>query len=94
MTSATTLGSSSSHFSALAKVSMLASTPSDAHSWMAGPLVCAAEGGLPEITRLLSTVMALSPPPPATAKSRQVCPLPCMIFLSSATDLASPPEVQ
>ena len=52
------------------------------------------EGGLPEITRLLSTVMALSPPPPATAKSRQVWPLDCMIFLSSAADLASPPDVQ
>ena len=50
--------------------------------------------GLPEITRLLSTVMALSPPPPATAKSRQVWPLACIIFLSSAADLASPPEVQ
>src|SRR3990167_3003396 len=60
---------------------------------MPGPLIWAAAGGLPATTRLLSTVMAASPPPPATAKSFQVWPLPCMIFFSSPTDLASPPEV-
>ena len=41
-----------------------------------------------------SRVAALSPPPPATAKSFQTWPLACMIFFSSATDFASPPEVQ
>jgi hypothetical protein len=61
---------------------------------MAGPLICAAEGGLPATTRLFNTVIALSPPPPATAKSFQAWPLAAMIFFSSAADLASPPDVQ
>ncbi len=37
--------------------------------------------------------MAFSPPPPATAKSFHLWPLASRIFFSSATDLASPPEV-
>ena len=35
---------------------------------MAGPLICAAAGGLPETTLLFNTVMALSPPPPPAFK--------------------------
>ena len=58
-----------------------------------GPLTWAAVGGLPETTRDFSTVMAFSPPPPATAKSFHLSPLASSIFFSSATELASPPEV-
>ena len=93
MTSETTLGSSSSHFSALAVASRLVSTPSRAHSCNDGPLICAAAGGLPDTTRDFSTVMAASPPPPATAKSFQLCPLACMADFSAAAALASPPLV-
>src|SRR5471032_3197127 len=90
---ATTGGSTESHFSALATSSMLASTPSAAHSCRAGPLICAAAGALPEITRDFRTVMAESPPPPATAKSFHVWPSASIIFLSSPAALASPPDV-
>ncbi len=82
---------------ALATSSRLASTPSAPHSWMPGPLTCAAVGGLPETTRDFSTVMAFSPPPPATAKSFHVSPLASSIFFSSATELglaAGSPPVQ
>src|SRR6195952_1712258 len=93
MTLATTGGRTESHFSALATSSMLASTPSAAHSCRAGTLICAAAGALPEITRDFSTVMAESPPPPATAKSFHVWPSASIIFLSSPAALASPPDV-
>src|SRR5262245_12823653 len=93
MTLLTTPGSRPSQFPALATSFRLASTPSAPHSWMPGPFTWAAVGGLPETTRDLSTVMAVSPPPPATAKSFQVSPLASSSFLSSATDFASPPEV-
>ena len=73
--------------------SRLASTPSSPHSWMVGPLIWAAVGGSPDTTRDLSTVIAASPPPPATAKSFQVSPLASSSRLSSATEAASPPEV-
>src|SRR5262245_37110255 len=45
----TTGGSSLSQLPALATGSMLASTPSAPHSWIAGPLIWAAVGGLPDI---------------------------------------------
>src|SRR5574343_1003890 len=67
----TTVGSCLSQLPALATASISASTPSAPHSWMAGPLIWAAVGGLPDTTRDFSAVMALSPPPPATAKSFQ-----------------------
>src|SRR6185436_2767203 len=89
----TTGGSSASQLPAFAVSSRLASTPSCAHSWIPGPLTCAAVGGLPDTTRDLSTVIAVSPPPPATAKSFHLSPLLSRIFFNSATDLASPPEV-
>src|SRR5258706_4441859 len=89
----TTGGSSESHLPAAATSSRFASTPSLAHSWMPGPLTCAAVGGCPDTTRDLSTVIAVSPAPPATAKSFHLSPLLSRIFLSSPTDLASPPEV-
>jgi len=73
---------------------MEASTPSRAHSWIDGPLICAADGALPETTRDFSTVMAASPAPPATAKSRQVWPLACSEAFSDAVALASLPLVQ
>src|SRR5215468_3544164 len=93
MTLLTTPGSRLSHLPAWAVLSRLASTPSAAQSWIWGPFTCAAVGGCPETTRDLSTVMAVSPPPPATAKSFHVSPLASSSFLSSATDFASPPDV-
>ena len=72
---------------------MLASTPSEAHSCSDGPLIWAAAGALPETTRDFSTVMAESPPPPATAKSFQLWPLDCSVAFSAEAALASPPEV-
>ena len=56
-------------------------------------MICAAAGALPDTTRDFSTVIAASPPPPATAKSFQVWPFFCIDALSSAAALASPPEV-
>ena len=56
-------------------------------------MIWAAAGALPETTRDLSTVMALSPPPPATAKSFQLWPLACSCSLSAVAALASPPAV-
>ena len=47
MTLLTTGGSRLSQLPALATSSRLASTPSAPHSWMPGPLTCAAVGGLP-----------------------------------------------
>ena len=93
ITRLTTGGSCLSQLPARATASMSASTPSAPHSWIAGPLIWAAVGGLPDTTRVFSAVIALSPPPPATAKSFQVTPWALIIFFSSATDLASPPEV-
>src|SRR5471030_1032240 len=93
MTLATTGGRTESHFSSLATSSMLASTPSAAHSCRAGPLIWAAAGALPEMTRDFRTVMAESPPPPATAKSFHVWPSASICFFSSAAALASPPDV-
>src|SRR5438105_4304829 len=61
---------------------------------MAGPLIEAVAGGLPERTRSLSTSMALPPPPPTTAKSFQVCPRTPMSAFSSSMDFASPGDVQ
>ncbi|MNH24387.1 hypothetical protein D3C79_843160 [compost metagenome] len=69
------------------------SNPSAPHSWMSGPLICAAAGGLPEMARVLSTVMAAAPPPPATALSFQMNPSFCTWALRVSTALASPPEV-
>src|SRR5687767_7469625 len=60
---------------------------------MPGPFTCAAVGGLPDTTRDFSTVIAFSPPPPATAKSFHLSPLLSRIFFSSATERASPPDV-
>src|SRR5207342_3776808 len=89
----TTGGSREFQLPALAVSSRLANTPSAAHAWIPGPFTWAAVGGWPDTTRDLSTVIAVSPPPPATAKSFQVSPFASSSFLSSATDLASPPEV-
>src|SRR6185436_12841527 len=90
---ATTGGITSSHLPALATASTLVSTPSAAHSCRDGPLICAAAGALPETTRDFSTVMAESPPPPATAKSFHVWPCFCRVALSAVAALASPPLV-
>ena len=46
-------------------------------------MICAAAGALPDTTRDFSTVIAESPPPPATAKSFQVWPF-CIVAFSSA----------
>ena len=48
---------------------MSAKNPRSPHSWIEGPLICAAVGGFPEIALDFNTVIAFSPPPPATAKS-------------------------
>ena len=93
MTLLTTGGRSLSQLSAFATPLMLASTPSAPHSWMLGPLICAAEGAFPETTRDFSTVIAFSPPPPATAKSFHLWPSASSVFFNSPAALASPPEV-
>ncbi|EWH02220.1 hypothetical protein Q427_09895 [Halomonas sp. BC04] len=56
-------------------------------------MIWAAEGGLPDMARDLSTVMAVSPPPPATAKSCQPYPSASIRSLSTLAARASPPEV-
>jgi hypothetical protein len=71
MISATVGGSSASQPAASATASRSPSRPNSPHSWISGPLIWAAEGGFPDMARDLSTVMAVSPPPPATAKSCQ-----------------------
>ncbi len=58
-------------FQSPAAASMFTSTPWSAHSWMRGPLICAADGASPLMTFVFSAVIAAAPAPPATAKSFQ-----------------------
>jgi hypothetical protein len=80
-------------FQSAAAESIGTSTPCSAHSWISGPLICAALGALPEITCVFSAVMAAAPAPPATAKSFQVYPCFCMSSFSTPTAFDSPPDV-
>src|SRR5690606_8540221 len=56
-------------------------------------LICAAPGGLPDTTRVFSTVMAAEPAPPATAPSFQVNPSFATRSFRTFTAAASPPDV-
>src|ERR1700743_2298200 len=80
-------------FQSPAAASIGTSTPCDAQSWISGPLICAALGALPEMTCVLSAVMAAAPAHPGNAKS--VHGEPCFVRSSSRTPTAfdSPPEV-
>ena len=73
--------------------SRLASTPCFAQSVTSKPSICTAVGGLPAVTRARSTVIACSPPPPATGMSFQVMPSASRFFFSTLSAAASPPEV-
>ncbi len=55
--------------------------PACAQSVMSKPSICTAVGGLPAVTRARSTVIACSPPPPATGMSFQVMPLASEVLL-------------
>jgi hypothetical protein len=80
--------------SAPATASSVASEPCSAQSWMFGPLSWTAFGGLPASTRERSTVLAASPPPPATGASCHLPPAASKSCFRTATAFDSPPEVQ
>ena len=72
---------------------MSASAPSLAQSRESKPSICTAVGGLPDVTRARSTVIAWVPPPPATGMSCQPMPLVDRSCFSTLSAEASPPEV-
>src|SRR5688572_2513806 len=68
-------------------------TPCLAQSVMSNPNIWDAMGGLPAATRDRNTVIACSPPPPATGTSFHATPSLSSCFLSNSKPAASPPEV-
>ena len=70
-----------------------ASAPSLAQSRMSNPSICTAVGALPAVTRARRTVIACSPPPPATGMSCQPMPWLSRSCLSTFSAAASPPDV-
>src|ERR1700761_7229399 len=73
-------------FQSPATESIGTSTPCDAQSWISGPLICAALGALPEITCVLSAVMAAAAAPPATDQ--------CNTSTASAACTAETPHIR
>src|SRR6218665_4003373 len=57
------------------------------------PIICTAVGGLPAVTRARPTVIAASPPPPATGMSFHLTPCLSRLPLRTLSAAASPPAV-